>query len=275
MTHVASRARVPKKAFVAFAVVALIMILLAVLVMFRGMVQESHRMQILEVVDGTTVKIDAHGEEKTVKLAGVTAGPRNPDGLRVGPELCMGEKSYVWLRDRLVVGSTAIVNLQEVDGQEYATFRLAGEDINVAMVEAGMGAPTGVGVDGGEDAEMRDMNKKAYTRNIGLYDLEERCTMNSELYEAQYAMDVISDKVDPSIAKIDERAVELGQAVDQVRLVQEDIHNLDPKGKDFVNTVWGPAKDLLVAEADEVSDRGMKRLRDLNDRRNEIYGRGR
>lgn len=273
MTHVASRARAPKKAFVAFAVVALIMILLAVLVMFRGMVQESHRMQILEVVDGTTVKIDAHGEEKTVKMAGLTAGPRNPDGLLVGPALCMGEKSYVWLRDRLVVGTTAIVDIEEVDGEEYATFRLAGEDINIAMIEEGMAAPTGIGVDGAEDAEMRTVNEKAYTRNIGLYDLEERCTLNSELYEAEYAMDVISDDVEPSITKIDEKSVELGRAVDEVRLVQEDIHNLDPNGTDFVNTVWGPAKDLLVAEADAVAERGMKRLRDLNDRRNEIYGR--
>ena len=273
MTHVASRARVPKKAFVAFAVVALIMILLAVMVMFRGMVQESRRMQIVEVLDGTTVKINAHGDEKTVKMAGVAAGPRNPDGLRVGPSLCMGEKSYVWLRDRLVVGATAVVDLEEVDGQEYASFRMAGEDINVAMVEEGMAAPTGVGVDAAEDAEMRSVNEKAYTRNIGLYDLEERCTLNSELYEAEYAMDVISDDVEPSIEKIDEKSVELGQAVDEVRLVQEDIHNLDPQGEGFVNTVWGPSKDLLVEEADEIADRGMKRLRDLNDRRNEIYAR--
>lgn len=273
MTHVASHARVPKKAVIAFAVVALTMILLAVLVTLRGMVEESRRMQILEVVDGTTVTIDAHGEEKTVKMAGLTAGPRNPDGLRVGPALCMGEKSYVWLRDRLVVGTTAVVDIDEVDGQEYATFRLAGEDVNVAMVEEGMAAPTGVGVSGAEADEMRAANETAYTRNIGLYDLEERCTLNSELYEAEYAMDVISDDVEPSIEKIDEKSVELGQAVDEVRLVQEDIHNLDPEGTDFVNTVWGPAKDVLVAEADEIAERGMKRLRDLNDRRNEIYAR--
>ena len=273
MTHVASRARVPKKAFIAFAVVALIMILLAVLVMFRGMVQESHRMQILEVVDGTTVKINAHGDEKLVKMAGLTAGPRNPDGLRVGPALCMGENSYVWLRDRLVAGATAVVDIQEVDGQEYADFRLAGEDINVAMVEEGMAAPTGIGVDGATADEMRTANEKAYTRNIGLYDLEERCTVNSELYEAEFALGVISDDVEPTLAKIDEKSVELGKAVDDVRLVQEDIHNIDPEGEGFVNTVWGPAKDLLVAEADEIADRGMKRLRDLNDRRNEIYSR--
>jgi endonuclease YncB( thermonuclease family) len=273
MTHVASRARVPKKAFVVFAVVALLMILLAVMVMFRGMVQESRQMQIVEVVDGTTVKINAHGDEKTVKMAGIAAGPRNPDGLRVGPALCMGENSYVWLRDRLVQGATAEVDLQEVDGQEFATFRLAGEDINVAMVEEGIGAPTGIGVSAAVDAQMRTANEQAYTRNIGLYDLEERCTINSELYEAEYAMDVISDDVEPSITQIDEKAVELGQAVDQVRLVQEDIHNLDPQGEGFVNTVWGPAKEVLMQEADEIADRGMKRLRDLNDRRNEIYAR--
>lgn len=273
MTHVASRARVPKKAFVVFAVVALTMILLAVMVMFRGMVDESRRMQIVEVVDGTTVKINDHGEEKLVKMAGLTAGPRNPDGLRVGPALCMGEKSYVWLRDRLVAGATAVVDIEEVDGEEYATFRMAGEDVNLAMIEEGMAAPTGIGVGEAEASEMRSVNEKAYTRNIGLYDLEERCTVNSELYEAEYALDVISDDVEPSIAKIDEKSVELGQAVDNVRLVQEDIHNLDPEGTDFVNTVWGPSKDLLVAEADEIADRGMKRLRDLNDRRNEIYSR--
>ncbi|MDO5634866.1 MAG: nuclease [Micrococcus sp.] len=270
MTHVAARARVPKKAFLVFALVALLMLGIATYAVVSGLVNESKRVTIVQVVDGNTVVIDAHGDERTVQMAGVRSAIRNPDNLRGGPNMCLGERSYVWLRDRLVEGATARVNLITVDEQTYATFRLGGEDVNAAMAEAGMAAPTRVGVAAATRSEIDAGNDAAQRLGRGLYNPSEACTYNSALHEAQFAMQQISDDAEGTVEALDARSEELATAVDAVRLVQQEIAALDPATGQFKDIAWAPARERLQEAADGYAQDGLNRLRALNERRNQL-----
>lgn len=277
MTHVAARARVPKKGLLVFLVVAAVLLLLGALTVVRGIAADAARVNIVSVVDGNTVVVNQGGTQRTLVLAGVTSAGRNPEGLKVGPELCMGEQSYAWLRDRLPQGAVARVDTSREgapEGMESALVHIGGKTVNVDMAEAGMTAPTGIGVDDDMAEEIAAANRVAVGRGVGLYDVEEPCTYQNRLYEAQFALDQIPKDAEDSIRRIDERSVEYAAGLDQVRLVQQEIQALDPENGTFEDLAYGPARESLLAEADPVVEEGLQVLRDLNARRNEIAARG-
>lgn len=277
MTHVAARARVPKKGLLVFLVVAAVLLLLGALTVVRGIAADTARVNIVSVVDGNTVVVNQGGTQRTLVLAGVTSAGRNPEGLKVGPELCMGEQSYAWLRDRLPQGAVARVDTSREgapEGMESALVHIGGKTVNVDMAEAGMTAPTGIGVDDDMAEEIAAANRVAVGRGVGLYDVEEPCTYQNRLYEAQFALDQIPKDAEDSIRRIDERSVEYAAGLDQVRLVQQEIQALDPENGTFEDLAYGPARESLLAEADPVVEEGLQVLRDLNARRNEIAARG-
>ncbi|MCK6091278.1 thermonuclease family protein [Micrococcus endophyticus] len=277
MTHVAARARVPKKGLLVFLVVAAVLLLLGALTVVRGIAADAARVNIVSVVDGNTVVVNQGGTQRTLVLAGVTSAGRNPEGLKVGPELCMGEQSYAWLRDRLPQGAVASVDTSREgapEGMESALVQIGGKTVNVDMAEAGMTAPTGIGVDDDMAEEIAAANRVAVGRGVGLYDIEEPCTYQNRLYEAQFALDQIPKDAEDSIRRIDERSVEYAAGLDQVRLVQQEIQALDPENGTFEDLAYGPARESLLAEADPVVEEGLQVLRDLNARRNEIAARG-
>lgn len=145
MTHVAARARVPLKGLLVFLAVAAVLLLLGIVTVLRGVAADAARVDIVTVLDGNTVVVNQGGTERTVVLAGVTSAGRNPEGLKVGPNLCMGEESYAWLRDRLPQGATASMTTSDEgapEGMESAVISIGGGTVNVAMAEAGMAAPT-------------------------------------------------------------------------------------------------------------------------------------
>jgi len=272
MTHVAAQARVPKKGLLIFLAVAGTLLLLGTLSVLRGVLAEQARVDIVSVVDGRTVVVNAGGEQKTLRLAGLTTAPRNPDGVTVGPDFCMGEESYVWLRDRLPQGAVASVKTGDggADGEETAVFKLGGDVVNVAMAEEGMAAPTGVGVDAGLREEITAANAVARGKEVGLYDLEEKCTLPHRLYEAGFALDQIPTQVEATVDAIDARSVEYADVLDRLRLVREDIASLDPERGSFTDLAYAPAKETMQAEADAKVEKGLKVLRDLNAQRNRI-----
>lgn len=277
MTHVAARARVPKKGLLVFLVVAAVLLLLGALTVVRGIAADAARVNIVSVVDGNTVVVNQGGTQRTLVLAGVTSAGRNPEGLKVGPEFCMGEQSYAWLRDRLPQGAVASVDTSREgapEGMESALVHIGGKTVNVDMAEAGMTAPTGIGVDDDMAEEIAAANRVAVGRGVGLYDVEEPCTYQNRLYEAQFALDQIPKDAEDSIRRIDERSVEYAAGLDQVRLVQQEIQALDPENGTFEDLAYGPARESLLAEADPVVEEGLQVLRDLNARRNEIAARG-
>lgn len=277
MTHVAARARVPKKGLLVFLVVAAVLLLLGALTVVRGIAADAARVNIVSVVDGNTVVVNQGGTQRTLVLAGVTSAGRNPEGLKVGPELCMGEQSYAWLRDRLPQGAVARVDTSREgapEGMESALVHIGGKTVNVDMAEAGMTAPTGIGVDDDMAEEIAAANRVAVGRGVGLYDVEEPCTYQNRLYEAQFALNQIPKDAEDSIRRIDERSVEYAAGLDQVRLVQQEIQALDPENGTFEDLAYGPARESLLAEADPVVEEGLQVLRDLNARRNEIAARG-
>lgn len=277
MTHVAARARVPKKGLLVFLVVAAVLLLLGALTVVRGIAADAARVNIVSVVDGNTVVVNQGGTQRTLVLAGVTSAGRNPEGLKVGPEFCMGEQSYAWLRDRLPQGAVASVDTSREgapEGMESALVKIGGKTINVDMAEAGMTAPTGIGVDDDMAEEIAAANRVAVGRGVGLYDIEEPCTYQNRLYEAQFALDQIPKDAEDSIRRIDERSVEYAAGLDQVRLIQQEIQALDPENGTFEDLAYGPARESLLAEADPVVEEGLQVLRDLNARRNEIAARG-
>ena len=277
MTHVAARARVPKKGLLVFLVVAAVLLLLGALTVVRGIAADAARVNIVSVVDGNTVVVNQGGTQRTLVLAGVTSAGRNPEGLKVGPELCMGEQSYAWLRDRLPQGAVASVDTSREgapEGMESALVHIGGKTVNVDMAEAGMTAPTGIGVDDDMAEEIAAANRVAVGRGVGLYDVEEPCTYQNRLYEAQFALDQIPKDAEDSIRRIDERSVEYAAGLDQVRLVQQEVQALDPENGTFEDLAYGPARESLLAEADPVVEEGLQVLRDLNARRNEIAARG-
>lgn len=277
MTHVAARARVPKKGLLVFLVVAAVLLLLGALTVVRGIAADAARVNIVSVVDGNTVVVNQGGTQRTLVLAGVTSAGRNPEGLKVGPEFCMGEQSYAWLRDRLPQGAVASVDTSREgapEGMESALVKIGGKTINVDMAEAGMTAPTGIGVDDDMAEEIAAANRVAVGRGVGLYDVEEPCTYQNRLYEAQFALDQIPKDAEDSIRRIDERSVEYAAGLDQVRLVQQEIQALDPENGTFADLAYSPARESLLAEADPVVEEGLQVLRDLNARRNEIAARG-
>ena len=276
MTHVAARARVPKKGLLVFLAVAAALLLLGALTVARGIAAEAARVNVVSVVDGNTVVVNQGGTQRTLVLAGVTSAGRNPEGLTVGPDLCMGEQSYAWLRDRLPQGALASVTTSREgapEGMESAVVSIGGATVNVDMAEAGMTAPTGLGVDDETAEEIAAANRVAVGRGVGLYDIEEPCTYQNRLYEAQFALDQIPRDAEPSIRSIDERSVEFAAGLDQVRLVQQEVQALDPANGTFADLAYGPAKESLLAEADPVVEEGLQVLRDLNARRNEIAAR--
>ena len=276
MTHVAARARVPKKGLLVFLAVAAALLLLGALTVARGIAAEAARVNVVSVVDGNTVVVNQGGTQRTLVLAGVTSAGRNPEGLTVGPELCMGEQSYAWLRDRLPQGALASVTTSREgapEGMESAVVSIGGATVNVDMAEAGMTAPTGLGVDDETAEEIAAANRVAVGRGVGLYDIEEPCTYQNRLYEAQFALDQIPRDAEPSIRSIDERSAEFAAGLDQVRLVQQEVQALDPANGTFADLAYGPAKESLLAEADPVVEEGLQVLRDLNARRNEIAAR--
>ena len=122
--------------------------------------------------------------------------------------------------------------------------------------------------------EIAQANQEAVGRGVGLYDIEEPCTYQNRLYEAQFALEQIPEDAEASLTKIDERSVEYAAGLDQVRLVQQEVRALDPENGTFADLAYGPAKDSLLAEADPVVEHGMQVLKDLNTRRNEIAARG-
>lgn len=277
MTHVAARARVPKKGLLVFLVVAAVLLLLGALTVVRGIAADAARVNIVSVVDGNTVVVNQGGTQRTLVLAGVTSAGRNPEGLKVGPEFCMGEQSYAWLRDRLPQGAVASVDTSREgapEGMESALVKIGGKTINVDMAEAGMTAPTGIGVDDDMAEEIAAANRVAVGRGVGLYDVEEPCTYQNRLYEAQFALDQIPKDAEDSIRRIDERSVEYAAGLDQVRLIQQEIQALDPENGTFADLAYSPARESLLAEADPVVEEGLQVLRDLNARRNEIAARG-
>lgn len=277
MTHVAARARVPKKGLLVFLAVAAVLLLLGALTVVRGIAADAARVNIVSVVDGNTVVVNQGGTQRTLVLAGVTSAGRNPEGLKVGPELCMGEQSYAWLRDRLPQGAVARVDTSREgapEGMESALVHIGGKTVNVDMAEAGMTAPTGIGVDDDMAEEIAAANRVAVGRGVGLYDVEEPCTYQNRLYEAQFALDQIPKDAEDSIRRIDERSVEYAAGLDQVRLVQQEIQALDPENGTFEDLAYGPARESLLAEADPVVEEGLQVLRNLNARRNEIAARG-
>lgn len=277
MTHVAARARVPKKGLLVFLAVAAVLLLLGALTVVRGIAADAARVNVVSVLDGNTVVVNQGGTQRTVVLAGVTSAGRNPEGLRVGPQLCMGEQSYAWLRDRLPQGAVATIDTSAEgapEGMESAVISIGGSTVNVDMAEAGMTAPTGLGVDDAVAEEIAAANRVAVGRGVGLYDVEEPCTYQNRLYEAQFALDQIPRDAEPSIKSIDERSVEFGAGLDQVRIVQQEIQALDPERGTFADLAYGPARESLLAEADPVVEDGLELLRDLNARRNEIAARG-
>lgn len=276
MTHVAARARFPKKGLLVFLAVAAALLLLGALTVARGIAAEAARVNVVSVVDGNTVVVNQGGTQRTLVLAGVTSAGRNPEGLTVGPELCMGEQSYAWLRDRLPQGALASVTTSREgapEGMESAVVSIGGATVNVDMAEAGMTAPTGLGVDDETAEEIAAANRVAVGRGVGLYDIEEPCTYQNRLYEAQFALDQIPRDAEPSIRSIDERSAEFAAGLDQVRLVQQEVQALDPANGTFADLAYGPAKESLLAEADPVVGEGLQVLRDLNARRNEIAAR--
>ncbi|GAA3794096.1 thermonuclease family protein [Micrococcus endophyticus] len=277
MTHVAARARVPKKGLLVFLVVAAVLLLLGALTVVRGIAADAARVNIVSVVDGNTVVVNQGGTQRTLVLAGVTSAGRNPEGLKVGPEFCMGEQSYAWLRDRLPQGAVASVDTSREgapEGMESALVKIGGKTINVDMAEAGMTAPTGIGVDDDMAEEIAAANRVAVGRGVGLYDVEEPCTYQNRLYEAQFALDQIPKDAEDSIRRIDERSVEYAAGLDQVRLIQQEVQALDPENGTFADLAYSPARESLLAEADPVVEEGLQVLRDLNARRNEIAARG-
>lgn len=281
MTHVAAQARVPKKGLLIFLGVAGLLLLLGVLSVLKGIVDERSRVDIVSVVDGNTVVVNAGGEQKTLVMAGVTAAPRNPDGLRVGTEFCLGEESYAWLRDRLPQGAVATVKTSRdgaPEGTESAVFTLAGSTVNVDMAEAGMAAPTGEGVGRGLREEIAQANetarKSANGRGSGLYDVEENCTLNHELYESSYALEHAPTSAEATVDAIDQRSVEYADTLDEVRLVRQDIAELDASRGTFTDLAWAPAKEDLQKKADAVVSEGLQVLRDLNAKRNELVAQG-
>lgn len=277
MTHVAARARVPKKGLLVFLVVAAVLLLLGALTVVRGIAADAGRVNIVSVVDGNTVVVNQGGAQRTLVLAGVTSAGRNPEGLKVGPEFCMGEQSYAWLRDRLPQGAVASVDTSREgapEGMESALVKIGGKTINVDMAEAGMTAPTGIGVDDDMAEEIAAANRVAVGRGVGLYDVEEPCTYQNRLYEAQFALDQIPKDAEDSIRRIDERSVEYAAGLDQVRLIQQEVQALDPENGTFADLAYSPARESLLAEADPVVEEGLQVLRDLNARRNEIAARG-
>ena len=277
MTHVAARARVPLKGLLVFLAVAAVLLLLGIVTVLRGVAADAARVDIVTVLDGNTVVVNQGGTERTVVLAGVTSAGRNPEGLKVGPNLCMGEESYAWLRDRLPQGATASLTTSDEgapEGMESAVISIGGGTVNEAMAEAGMGAPTEVAVGKRLAEEIAQANQEAVGRGVGLYDIEEPCTYQNRLYEAQFALEQIPEDAEASLTKIDERAVEYAAGLDQVRLVQQEIRALDPENGTFADLAYGPAKESLLAEADPVVEHGMQVLKDLNTRRNEIAARG-
>ena len=277
MTHVAARARVPKKGLLVFLVVAAVLLLLGALTVVRGIAADAARVNIVSVVDGNTVVVNQGGTQRTLVLAGVTSAGRNPEGLKVGPEFCMGEQSYAWLRDRLPQGAVASVDTSREgapEGMESALVKIGGKTINVDMAEAGMTAPTGIGVDDDMAEEIAAANRVAVGRGVGLYDIEEPCTYQNRLYEAQFALDQIPKDAEDSIRRIDERSAEYAAGLDQVRLIQQEVQALDPENGTFADLAYSPARESLLAEADPVVEEGLQVLRDLNARRNEIAARG-
>ena len=160
------------------------------------------------------------------------------------------------------------------EGMESALVHIGGKTVNVDMAEAGMTAPTGIGVDDDMAEEIAAANRVAVGRGVGLYDVEEPCTYQNRLYEARFALDQIPKDAEDSIRRIDERSVEYAAGLDQVRLVQQEIQALDPENGTFEDLAYGPARESLLAEADPVVEEGLQVLRDLNARRNEIAARG-
>lgn len=282
MTHVAAQARVPTKALVVFLIVAALLLTLGALTVVRGMVLESRTVQVVNVVDGNTVVVNRDGEERTLTMAGMRSAIRNPEGYRVGPEFCMGEEAYVWLRDRLPQGATVRIDTSDEgapEGQEAAVFEIGGDKVNVAMAEAGMAAPTGLGVDGETEEEIAEANLVAQTagsrdNGVGLYDRDEQCSMGYQLFEATTALEQTptTPKAE-TVAEIDATSVAYADAVDSVRLVQQRIQGLDPARGTFTDLAYAPAKEKLLATADPVVQQGLGVLQDLNARRNALAAR--
>lgn len=274
MTHVAAQARFPKRGLLLFFGVAGLLLLLGTLSVARGMVAEESRVDIVRVVDGSTVVVDAHGTEETLTMAGLVTSPRNPEGVNVGSTYCLGEESYAWLRDRLPQGAVATVSLTakgQPEGVKAAVVTLGGEVVNVAMAEEGMAAPTGSGVDADVEREIADANATARRRSAGLYDLERTCTLDSRLYEATYALEhTFTTPEADTVDAIDERSVEYAEVLDEVRLIRDEIAALDPDSDAFKDLAWSPDKDAMLEEADQTIDQGLQVLRDLNARRNEL-----
>lgn len=281
MTHVAAQARVPKKGLIVFLVVAGVLLALGAASAVRGLVVAHDTVEVVRVVDGNHVVVNADGEERTLTLAGVRSAIRNPEGLRVGPEYCMGEEAYAWLRDRLPQGATVRVDRSDEgapEGEQSAVFTVAGKEVNVDMAKAGMAAPTGLGVSGDLEEQIAQANQQAQTaggRNngVGLYNRDETCTLGYQLYEAQTELEKVpTAPAANTVVEIDKKSVEYANALDAVRLVQQRIEGLDASSGDFTGLAYAPAKDRLLAQANPVVDEGMQVLRDLNAQRNALAG---
>ncbi|MDY6056086.1 nuclease [Micrococcus sp.] len=276
MTHVAAQARVPKKGLLAFLIIAAVLLGLGAMTVLRETARQNSTVEIVTVVDGNTVVVNRGGRQETLTMAGVRAAVRNPDGMRVGPEFCMGEQAYAWLRDRLPQGAIATVDTSDEgapEGTRAAVFTLAGDTVNVAMAEEGMVAPTGLGVDRSTERQIADANAVARGQKVGLYSVEERCTLPYRLFESTFALEQVPTSAANTVQAIDQRSVEYADALDAVRLVRQDIAATDPSRATFTDLAYGPAKDELLQEADATVEKGMQVLRDLNQKRNELVAR--
>lgn len=86
---------------------------------------------VVRVVDGDTIVLEAQGARHKIRLAGIDAPERNQP---------WGETSTRELR-RMVAGRHVVVDWYKKDQWKrlIGTVRLAGEDVNLHMIERGIG----------------------------------------------------------------------------------------------------------------------------------------
>lgn len=217
--------------------------------------------QVIDVVDGDTVRVEYAGERHSVRLLNVdTPETKHPDR---GVE-CLGPEATEYLEELLAPGDSVRLEFDEERTDQYDRV-LAGvfkEDdlVNAAIARAGFGIAVYFEPNDKFLPAVEEAQAEAESAGRGLFDESLPCTVSAQVREALDEVDDLAEEPAEQYQALEESVVAAGAALLLAEEARDLVLSLDTDGPGILHRAYGPHLDSYERRLDRAITTAAQRV---------------
>ena len=216
--------------------------------------------QVIDVVDGDTIRVEYAGERHSVRLLNIdTPETKHPDR---GVE-CLGPEASEFLSELLAPGDSVRLEFDEERTDQYDRL-LAGvfkddDLINAAIAEAGFGIAVYFEPNERFLPPVQEAQEQAESAGLGLFDDSLPCTVPAQVQGALDAVDELPNEAPEQYEELEESAAAAAAALLLADEARDLVLSLDPDEPGLHHRAYGSHLEAYEQSLDQAITTGARR----------------